>query len=203
MVSFGKKVLFVGYGSVAQCTLPILVKHLHVPLANITVMDFEDQAGLLKEWTAQGVNFVRDKITPENMGSVIAKYLGAGDILIDLAWNIDCCEIVQWCHDRGVLYLNTSVEVWDPYDRELYAHPTQRTLVLATYERAADEGRLERGRPDGGDRARRQSGPDFALHQARPARHRRAHARRQESDRRRGRRDQATSWRIAPSISWR
>jgi homospermidine synthase len=49
-------------------------------------------------------------------------------MLIDLAWNIDCCEIVQWCHDRGVLYLNTSVEVWDPYDRSLYATPTQRTL---------------------------------------------------------------------------
>ena len=101
MVSFGKKVLFVGYGSVAQCTLPILIKHLNVPLANVTVMDFEDQAGLLKEWTAKGVNFVRDKITPRNMESVIAKYLGAGDILIDLAWNIDCCEIVQLCHDRG------------------------------------------------------------------------------------------------------
>src|SRR6185295_8139898 len=128
MVSFGKKVLFVGYGSVAQCTLPILVKHLDVPLANITVMDFEDQAGLLKEWTAKGVNFVRDKITPENMGSVISKYLGAGDILIDLAWNIDCCEILQLCHDRGIMYLNTSVEVWDPYNRKLYAHPTSRTL---------------------------------------------------------------------------
>jgi len=128
MVSFGKKVLFVGYGSVAQCTLPILVKHLNVPLANITVMDFEDQAQLLKPWTDKGVHFVRDKITPENMGSVLAKYLGPSDILIDLAWNIDCCEILQWCHDRGIMYLNTSVEVWDPYDRKLYAHPTSRTL---------------------------------------------------------------------------
>ena len=24
-----------------------------------------------------------------------------GDLLIDLAWNIDCCEILQWCHDHG------------------------------------------------------------------------------------------------------
>ena len=128
MVSFGKQVLIVGYGGVAQCTLPILVKHLNVPLANITVMDFEDQAKLLKPWTDKGMKFVRDKITPENMGSVIDKYLGAGDILIDLAWNIDCCEILQLCHDRGIMYLNTSVEVWDPYDRKLYEHPTSRTL---------------------------------------------------------------------------
>lgn len=192
MVSFGKKVLFVGYGSVAQCTLPILVKHLNVPLANITVMDFEDQAGLLKEWTAKGVTFVREKITAENMGSVIAKYLCAGDILIDLAWNIDCCEILQLCHDRGIMYLNTSVEVWDPYDRKLYAQSDIAHVVLATYERAANEGQLETGGSYVGDRARCESGPDFALYKARFARHRHAHARRQESGGRRGRRDQAT-----------
>ena len=128
MVEFGKKVLMVGFGSVAQCTLPILVKHLRVPLANITVMDFEDQTHLLKEWTAQGVRFVRDKITPENMGSTLAKYLGPGDLLIDLAWNIDCCEILQWCHDRGVLYVNTSVELWDPYIGAHSKPPQERTL---------------------------------------------------------------------------
>src|SRR5262245_51909611 len=128
MVSFGKRVLFIGYGSVAQCTLPLLVKHLQVPHSNITVMDFEDYAGLLKPWTDQGVRFVRETVTPENMGQVLAKHVSAGDLLIDLASNIDCCEILQWCHDHGVLYLNTSVEVWDPYDRSLYAKPTQRTL---------------------------------------------------------------------------
>ena len=128
MVSFGRQVLFVGYGSVAQCALPILVKHLKVPLANITVMDFEDRAELLKPWTEQGVRFVREKVTPQNMGRVLASRLAAGDLLVDLAWNIDCCEILQWCQDHGVLYLNTSVEVWDPYDRALYSHPTQRTL---------------------------------------------------------------------------
>ncbi len=128
MIDFHKRVLVVGYGSGAHCTLPILLKHVRVPPQNITVIDFEDQAALLKPWTAQGVRFVREKIVPENLGQVLGKHLAAGDLLIDLAWNIDCCEIVQWCHDHGVLYLNTSVEVWDPYDRELYAQPTQRTL---------------------------------------------------------------------------
>jgi homospermidine synthase len=128
MVEFQKRVLFVGYGKVAQCTLPILLKHLRVPPQNITVIDFEDQAKLLKPWTEQGVRFNRERIAPENLGRVLSKYLSSGDLLIDLAWNIECCEIVQWCHDHGVLYLNTSVEVWDPYDRDLYSHPTQRTL---------------------------------------------------------------------------
>ena len=41
---FEKKVLFVGYGSVAQCTLPIFVKHLNAPWSHITVLEFEDRA---------------------------------------------------------------------------------------------------------------------------------------------------------------
>ena len=82
----------------------------------------------LKPWTAQGVRFVRRRITPENLGSELAKHLSAGDLLVDLAWNIDCCEILQWCHDRGVLYVNTSVEVWDPYAGAKQKHPTERTL---------------------------------------------------------------------------
>ena len=127
-VEFNKRVLMVGFGSVAQCTLPILVKHLRVPLQNITVLDFEDRAPQLEPWTSQGVHFVRDQITPQNLGALLGQYLEPGDLLIDLAWNIDCCEIVGWCHEHGVLYINTSVEVWDPYDRTLYEHPTQRTL---------------------------------------------------------------------------
>jgi homospermidine synthase len=128
VLSFGRKVLFVGYGSVAQCALPILLKHLKVAPTSITVIDFDDRAAALRPWTEQGVRFVREKITPQNLGGVLADHLSAGDLLVDLAWNIDCCEILQWCHDHGVLYLNTSVEVWDPYDRALYDHPTQRTL---------------------------------------------------------------------------
>ena len=45
MLNFEKKVLFVGFGSVAQCTLPVLLKHIHVPYEDLTVIDFEDQEG--------------------------------------------------------------------------------------------------------------------------------------------------------------
>ena len=41
MAKFSGKVLMVGYGSVAQCTLPLLLKLAKVPAKNITVMDFE------------------------------------------------------------------------------------------------------------------------------------------------------------------
>jgi homospermidine synthase len=128
MLEFSRKVVFVGYGAVAQCTMPILVKHINVPPKNITVIDFADRAEALKPWTAQGVTYVRDRVTKENLGSLLGRHLGAGDLLIDVAWNIECTEILQWCHDRGVLYVNTSVELWDPYAGAANQPPTRRTL---------------------------------------------------------------------------
>jgi homospermidine synthase len=128
MVKFPGRVLMVGFGSVAHCTLPILLKHVQVPPERITVVDIEDKSVSVSPWTSQGVRFVRQQITPDNLGAVLGEYLGPGDLLIDLAWNIECREILQWCHDHGVLYINTSIEVWDPYDHTLFSHPTQRTL---------------------------------------------------------------------------
>ncbi|MGA8890722.1 MAG: saccharopine dehydrogenase C-terminal domain-containing protein [Anaeromyxobacteraceae bacterium] len=128
MVEFGKRIVFVGYGAVAQCTLPILMKHMKVSPKNVTVLDFEDRRKVLAPWTKRGVKFVQKKVTRENMASLLDKHVGEGDVLIDLAWNIDACEILQWCHDHGVLYVNTSVEVWDPYEGAEDKHPTERTL---------------------------------------------------------------------------
>ena len=128
MLSFKNKILFVGYGAVAQCALPILVKHLATPAKNITVMDFEDRKAALAPWLKRGVNFARQRITRENLGKILGKHLGTGDLLIDLAWNIDALDILQWCHDHGVLYINTSVELWDPYQNSLNATPQKMTL---------------------------------------------------------------------------
>src|SRR5262249_25117207 len=126
--AFSGRILFVGFGAVARCTLPILLRHFVVEPRQITIMDFEPDEAAVKPWIAQGMTFVKDQVTAENLGSLLGRYVSAGDLLIDLAWNIDCCEILQWCHERGVLYINTSVEVWDPYAGAEHKHPTERTL---------------------------------------------------------------------------
>ncbi|HEY1793870.1 MAG TPA: saccharopine dehydrogenase NADP-binding domain-containing protein [Opitutaceae bacterium] len=127
MIDFSKKILFVGYGAVAECTLPILFNHIRVDPRNVTIIDFESKEEKLREWTSKGVRYIRDRVTEDNMATMLGRHVSAGDVIIDLAWNIDACEILQWCHDHGVLYVNTSVEVWDPYAGGR-KHPTERTL---------------------------------------------------------------------------
>jgi homospermidine synthase len=127
-IKFNNNILIIGYGSVSRCTLPIFLKHIHVPLAKVTIIDFEDKAKELKKFTDKGIKFYQIKITPENLNAVLLEYVGANGLLVDLAWNIGANDIIKWCHDHNTLYVNTSVEQWDsessvessPFEKSLY-----------------------------------------------------------------------------------
>src|SRR3990167_9802859 len=45
-----------------------------------------------------------------------------------IAWDIDTCALLQWCHDHNVLYINASFELWEPYRSLKDKHPTDLTL---------------------------------------------------------------------------
>lgn len=128
-MAFPGKVLVVGYGAVSRCALPLILKHLDVVPARLTVIDFADlPTEVVRTITDTGAKFKKDKITQDGMAKQLAKYVGRGDLVIDLGWNIGCNDILQWCHDHDVLYVNTSVEVWDPYAGMDTAPPARRTL---------------------------------------------------------------------------
>jgi len=127
-MKFDGKILVIGLGAVSRCFMPLLFKHLQMDRKKITVMDFGDVDDAAREVTAAGARFVKEKIVRESMGQQLARYVGPGDIIVDLAWNIGCADILQWCYDNGVRYINTSVEVWDPYEGAADRSPTERTL---------------------------------------------------------------------------
>ena len=129
-IPFSGRVLLLGSGSVSQCFQPLALRHFEMDFSKFTVMDFEDLRDAIPETLAAGANYAQERVTPENLPALLGRYLGRGDLLIDLAWNIDCSTIVQWCHDNDVLYVNTSTEVWDPYEDIASVPPPDRTLYV-------------------------------------------------------------------------
>jgi len=113
-ITFAGRVLVLGCGFVSQCVQPLLLKHLEMDFTKLTILDFEDRREMIPDTLAAGATYVKKRITPKNMGKVLSDYLCPGDLLIDLAWNIDTATIIQWCQDHNVLYINTSIELWDP-----------------------------------------------------------------------------------------
>lgn len=109
-------------------------------MKNVTVIDFSDKAAVLKKYTDQGLNYVQDKISPESLDQLLSKYVDEGGLIIDLAWNIGAVDILTWCHNHNVLYVNTSVEEWDPYearstyDKSLYARQMEMKELAKGWE---------------------------------------------------------------------
>ncbi len=127
-MKFISKVLMIGYGSVGRCVLPVLLKHVDIPYRNITIVDFADKKKDLAVWIKKGIKYSQEKITPINMSKVLSKHVGGGGLIIDLSWNIDCLDLLTWCHNNKVLYVNTSVEEWDPYAAIHDKSPFEKSL---------------------------------------------------------------------------
>jgi homospermidine synthase len=124
---FQGRVLVLGAGSVSQCTLPLLLDNL-VEGKQVTIMDPIDNRYRLKSALDRGATYIQRQVTRENLAELLGTYVSAGDLLINLAWNIDANAIVGWAHDSGVMYLDTSVEEWEPYTQITDRHPLERTL---------------------------------------------------------------------------
>lgn len=127
-VKFPGRILIIGCGSVAQCAIPLVVRHIDVDPKNITIMDFVDNRHRVKDSLDKGVKYVNDRITRENYAVILKEYVGPGDLIIDLAWNIECMAMIRWCRDNEVIYCNTSVEEWDPYKDAERNNPGRYTL---------------------------------------------------------------------------
>jgi homospermidine synthase len=129
-ISFPGRVLILGCGSVSRCLQPLVLRHFDMDFKKLTIMDFEDLRQAIPDTLAAGARYVQDRVTRENLPALLSQHVGPGDLLIDLAWNIDCNAIVEWCHDNDVLYINTSVELWDPYEEAGAIPPADRTLYV-------------------------------------------------------------------------
>jgi homospermidine synthase len=105
-----------------------LLDHFNFEPSTVTVLESRDNRSRIAEQLERGVAYRQHTITPENLIETLDAHLGTGDLLIDLAWNIDLLELLSWCRQHDVRYLNTSVEVWDPYFDAAAISPLERTL---------------------------------------------------------------------------
>lgn len=126
---FTTKILMLGYGSVGQCTLPLILRHIDIDPKNITVLEAHNNQGSFEKLYGNlGIDYHIKEITKTNFGSVLNQYLQFGDFLLDLSTDIDAIAIIDWCQTNGVKYLNTSLENWPDEFQDENFPPNLRTL---------------------------------------------------------------------------
>lgn len=109
-VTFQGRLVMVGFGSVGQGTLPLLLRHIDMPKDRIFIVTGDDRGK--QEAEHYGISFVVKPLTPDNYKSVLDPLIGKGDFLLNLSVDVSSVALIEFCYAKGALYLDTCIEPW-------------------------------------------------------------------------------------------
>src|SRR5579863_1386969 len=109
-VEFPGRILIVGFGSIGQGTLPLLLRHIGTTPDRITIVAAEDKGSA--EAATYGIRFIKERLTRENHRRILNPLLGRGDFLINVSVEVSSIALVKLCWEKGAMYLDTCIEPW-------------------------------------------------------------------------------------------
>lgn len=128
-VEFRGKILLLGYGAVGQAILPLIIRHIDIPLDNITVLEKDDnRLDFLQKYDNTGISYHREEIREDNFQGILASYVSSGDLIVNCSLHIDAGDLLSWCMDNGVMQIDTSIERWGSIPDEEISTIEERTL---------------------------------------------------------------------------
>lgn len=114
--------VIIGYGSIAQSMLVMLVEHAKINPDKITIISMENKNPALLE--SLGIkNFLMQTITPNNHQSIIGAHLTTTTVLLNLAVQVSSADLIVLAQEKKAFYLDTGIEPWQ-YQSENSTHAT-------------------------------------------------------------------------------
>jgi homospermidine synthase len=109
-LKFTGRMVIVGFGSIGQGVLPLLLRHIDMNASQFTIVTAEERGR--DEARDLGVKFVIAPLTRENFRAALGPLLGAGDVVINVSVDVSSLALVELCFEKGALYLDTCIEPW-------------------------------------------------------------------------------------------
>ena len=107
---FPGRVVILGFGSIGQGSLPLILRHIDIEPRRITIVTAEERGQ--EEAKELGIAFILQPLTRENYLSVLEPLLDRGDFLVNVSVEVSSIALMEFCHRKGVLYLDTCIEPW-------------------------------------------------------------------------------------------
>ena len=125
-VTFPGRLIFIGFGSIGQGVLPLILRHIGgLSRDRITIVTADD-AGLA-EAKEQGIRFIKQPLTRENFRQVLEPLVGRGDFVLNVSVDVSSIALIKLCWERGALYLDTCIEPWPGGYTDPSLSPSRRT----------------------------------------------------------------------------
>ena len=124
-VSFAGRLVILGFGSIGQGVLPLILRHIEMPRENIVIVTAEERG---RDVAAEyGVRFILEPLTRANYRSVLGDLLRPGDFLLNLSVDVQSVALIELAHAAGALYLDTCIEPWPGGYTDPSLTPSQRS----------------------------------------------------------------------------
>ncbi|MDM7945147.1 MAG: saccharopine dehydrogenase C-terminal domain-containing protein [Oceanibaculum nanhaiense] len=108
--AFGGRIVMIGFGSIGQGVLPLILRHIDMPKDKLVIITAEEKGKDVAE--AYGVEFRVAPVTRENYRDLVGKEIGKGDFLLNLSVDVSSIALAELARDKGALYLDTCIEPW-------------------------------------------------------------------------------------------
>ena len=108
--TFAGRLVFVGFGSIGQGTLPLILRHFDITPAQITIVTADERGREIADH--YGIRFINNPLTRDNYRDVLTPMLGKGDFLLNVSVDVASLALVELCWERGASYLDTCIEPW-------------------------------------------------------------------------------------------
>lgn len=105
------KLVIIGFGSIGQGTLPLILRHFDISRSEIMIISADERGQSVAE--QHGISFINKALTIENYQTVLGPILNENDFLLNLSVNVSSIALINLCQEKNVLYLDTCIEPWE------------------------------------------------------------------------------------------
>ncbi len=109
-IDFPGRIVLVGFGSIGQGILPLILRHIGIAPERLTIVTADDLGR--KEAEEYQVRFVKEPLTRENFRRILGPLVGRGDFVLNVSVEVSSIALVKFCWEKGAMYLDTCIEPW-------------------------------------------------------------------------------------------
>ncbi len=106
-------VVMIGFGSIGRGTVPLIERHFDFDRSRIVVID--PRQADTSELDERGIRFIRGAVTQTNYRDLLGPLLTEGEgqgFCVNLSVDTSSLDLMKFCREIGVLYIDTVVEPW-------------------------------------------------------------------------------------------
>lgn len=124
-VSFDRKIVFIGFGSIGQALIGPLFRHFDIKPNRVEIITADNRGeAIARDYS---IPFHIAPLLKSNYQTILASFVDAETFVINVSVDVSTLDIVKFCQAQGALYVDTVIEPWAGRYTDSSTSPDERS----------------------------------------------------------------------------